>query len=351
MLGILVLGSTLFITYSLVKNALFGKQVSTESFTGTIDIIVPISSGDTFYTEQWARALLELRSPFVKIHILIDGHHSLIEHLNNFAAKFSFVEIHSFLTRPENTESTTWMISQISHRLESEVVVIADPELIPDGAIFSSLPKLTKEKDRVYLALPQTGKSKVINEAIALLHPNLLFASLFGMQKYRFTLTLPIISLTRMWMAMPLNTFRELPLQNLRGSFKDIFYQHWFDQKKQVSLAFGEKHLLRDYPVVFEEQLKEFRDFWNHLWNRHTRKSFAIMVYALIIWSFPLICFAHPFWSMGSIFLLVLYRFFSKIVFQESWTAAILHPLATVIAWAGFFWWIYEQAGPKKIRR
>jgi hypothetical protein len=351
MLGILVLCSTLFITFSLVKNALFGKQVSSDSFTGTIDVIVPVSGTDTFHPEQWSRALLDLRSPFVKIYILIDGHHPFIEQLNNFAAQFTFVEIHSFLTRPENTEATTWMISQISHRLSSEVVVIADPELIPSGTIFHSIAKMTKEKDRVYLTLPQTGKSKVVNEAIATLHPNLIFASLFGMQKYRFTLTLPIISLTRMWIAMPLQTFKELPSQNLRGQFKESFYQHWFDEKKAVSLAFGEKHLLRDYPIVIEEQLKEFRDFWSHLWNLHSRKSFAIMVYTLVVWSFPLICFAHPFWAMGSIFLLVLYRFFSKIVFQESWTAAILHPLATIISWAGLFWWIYEQAGPKKIRR
>ncbi len=74
MLGFLAMGLTTLMIYTLVKNALLGKQLSQgDKFSGTIELIIPVTSKSELFLEAWPTH--QIASGQLKVHILIDGHH------------------------------------------------------------------------------------------------------------------------------------------------------------------------------------------------------------------------------------------------------------------------------------
>ncbi len=348
MLGLLVIGTTVLLIFTLVKNALFGKQVSSsDHYSGPIELILPILPETLFLSEQWQKSFSQLKNVNLKVYVLVDGHHADIEPIMNFARNNPFVEVNSFVSRPAGTLPVPWMLQQISHRLLADVVIIGDADLVPSENLFESVAKIVTDKERVTLVLPQTAKTNVVIEAVSVLNPTLVFASLYGFRKIRRNLSHPFLALSQGWIAMPLSAFKLLPLENLRHiSWKVAIVEAFEAKETNTYLAFGEKHLVRTYPEYFEDMIRGMRDYWGKLWEeKELRKSFWFFVVALFVWSFPLICFfSHPFWAIGSFFLLILYRFFSKIVFQESWAGVILHPFACLVWLISLFWWVATNA-------
>jgi hypothetical protein len=101
---------------------------------------------------------------------------------------------------------------------------------------------------------------------------------------------------------------------------------------------------MRSYSTPLIAQANELKRYWEYLWTKEDKRGAALYLSILFIWSFPVFCFfTHPFWSLASIILLALYRFFSKIVFQESWGAIALHPFGVLFWIATFFWWAIES--------
>jgi hypothetical protein len=346
MLGLLALGLTAVMIFTLVKNALVGVQLSAnDKFNGSVDLIIPITKNSEFYLEPWMSnlSLLGTQGTFVKIHVLIDGHHPALHAWQELHRKLPNVEIHSFLSRPLGRESAPWMIEQISSKIEGSVVIIGDPELVPTQYAFSSIAKLVSEKQRAYFVLPQTVKGKPLIEAIATINPTLALASIYGFRRLRRNVSHPLVSIAQGWMGMPLETFRQFDWSKVNiFSWKEALAKGWDIENKSYVLAFGEKHLLRYYPETLQLQTMALGSYWNELWTKGDRSGVGIFLIALFIWSFPIFCFfTHPFWSIASFFLLTLYRFFTKIVFQESWRAMLLHPVAALV-WVGtFFWWAF----------
>jgi len=345
MLGLVALGLTVFMIYTLVKNALVGKQLSSDdTYTGTVELIIPITARSEFYLEPWMKALESFKSTpaNLKIHILIDGHHPSMAVWQELSTRLPCVELNSFLMRPSDTEAIPWMIEQISSKIKSSVVIIGDAELVPTEHAFASLSKLVSEKQKPCFALPQTAKLNPLGEAVAVLNPTLALASVFGFRKIRRNLSHPLMSIALGWMAMPLQTFQELNFSKITSrSWKQAMANQWDKKGETFILAFGEKHLLRYYPDDFKTQVFLLKEYWSELWNYADRAGLWLFLVALFLWSFPLICFfTHPFWSIASFFLLVLYRFFSKIVFQESWITIPLHPVGCLVWLGTLVWWI-----------
>lgn len=344
MLGLVALGLTAVMIYTLVKNALVGTQLSSEDhFSGTVELIIPITTRSEFYLEPWMKNLEGLSS-HVKIHLLIDGHHPAMLAWQELHQKLPGVVLHTFMTRPLGHEAVPWMLDQISSKITSDVVIIGDAELVPTKHAFDSLSKLVSEKQKAYFALPQTHKQNILGEAIAVINPTLALASIFGFRKIRRNVSHPLVSISQGWMGMPLALFRQFDWGKVNiPSWKEALAKEWDVENKTYILAFGEKQLMRYYPEETKIQILQLKTYWEELWLKGERTGLWLYLTALFIWSFPILCFfTHPFWSLSSIMLLVLYRFFTKIVFQESWGAMILHPVGCLI-WIGtFFWWGYE---------
>jgi hypothetical protein len=356
MLGLVALGLTVVMIYTLVKNALIGVQLSShDKFTGTIDLIIPITTRSEFYLEPWMRNLAEIHNlnGLVKIHILIDGHHPAVSAWQELHQKLPYVELHTFVMKPLGREGVPWMIEQIAPKISGEVVIIGDAELVPTEFAFMSLGKLVSEKQKAYFVLPQTNKQNVVGEAIAAINPTLALASVFGFRKIRRNVSHPLVSIAQGWMGMPLKMFQDFNWSKVNiPSWKEALAKGWDLENKSYILAFGEKHLLRYYAEDPGLQVAQLKTYWEELWLKGERTGLWLYLVVLFIWSFPIFCiFTHPFWSLASIVLLVLYRFFTKIVFQESWAAMFLHPVAALV-WIGtFVWWAIQGLKAKYGKR
>ncbi len=348
MLGLLALGLTAVMIFTLVKNALIGTQLSAkDSFTGTVELLIPISTHSEFYLEPWVRNLSYMRSVGgqVRIHILIDGHHPAINAWRELNQKIPYVEIHTYLTKPPGREGVPWMIEQIAPMITADVVIIGDAELVPTEEAFASIGKLVSEKQKAYFVLPQTQRLTVVGEAIAAINPTLALASVFGFRRIRRNVSHPLVSIAQGWMGMPSALFRSFDWSKVNiPSWKEALAKGWDVENKSYILAFGERHLLRYYPEDVMVQALQLKTYWEELWRKGERNGLCLYLAVLFIWSFPVFFFlSHPFWSLASLILLVLYRFFTKIVFQESFTSMLLHPVAVVV-WVGtFLWWAFEE--------
>lgn len=344
MLGLLALGLTTVMIYTLVRNALIGTQLAPrETFEGSVDLIIPIKAQSDFYLDPWLKNLSEPNhtGARIKIYILVDGHHPSLNVWQELQSKIPFVEIISFISKPVGREVTPWMIDQIKEKINANVVIIGDPELVPTIDIFSSLGKLITEKRKAFFVLPQTQKINILNEAIACINPTLALASTFGFRKMRRNVSHPLVSISEGWMAMPLTMFRDFNWSKINiSSWKEALVKAWEIENQNYILAFGEKHLLRYYPEDVKIHAQKISQYWADLWQKGERSGFWIYIIALFIWSFPVFFFfTHPFWSLGSICLLALYRFFTKIVFQESWGAMALHPFGALFWLGTCAWW------------
>lgn len=339
MLGLLALGLTSLMIFTLVKNALMGKQLSKDDqFNGSIELIIPVTAKSEFYLDAWQASFTNspLTSGQVRIHVLIDGHHPSLNAWQELKSRISFLEIHSFPMRPAHVEAAPWMLEQISPKIQGQIVIIGDPELVPSASAFTSIAQMITQKNRSYFIVPQTAKTNAWGEALSSLNPTLAFTSFYGVHKWRLNLSHPLLSISQGWMGMTLKTFQELDFKSVRiSTWKEALSRQWDEQKKSYHLAFGEKHLLRFYPETTSGLTNQMKEKWEDLWHKKDKMGFWLFLAALFLWSFPFVfLFTHPFWSMASFGLLVLYRFFSKIVFQESWMAIVLHP-AACLAWIG----------------
>lgn len=353
MLGLLTLGLTALMIYTLVKNALVGKQLSqADSFTGTIEVIVPVTSESELNLEAWGNAIhgSQFGHGQMKIHVLIDGHHPSLNDWQSHQKTMPYLEIHTLSMRPSHVEATPWLLEQISPHISGSIVIIADPELVPNQNAFLSIADTISEKKRSYFVVPQTAKLNVLGEAVAVLNPTLAYTSFFGFKKWRKNITHPLLSISQGWMAMELSTFKEIDFKLARiSTWKEFISRHWDEKKHNYHLAFGEKHLLRYYPTDIKVHLEKLKADWEKLWNKKNKVSFYLYAGTLFVWSFPIIClFTHPFWALASFFLLVLYRFFSKIVFQESWGSIMLHPIACIASMGTLVWMVVDKVKAKK---
>lgn len=357
MLGLVALGLTVVMIYTLVKNALIGTQLNSEDkFSGTIDLIIPMTTRSEFYLDPWMKNLHTFHQlgDRVRIHILIDGHHPAVNAWQELHQKLPHVELHTFLTRPLGKTAVPWMLEQISPKITGDVVILGDAELVPTEHAFLSLAKLVTEKQKAYFVLPQTQRQSIVGEAVAVINPTLALASVFGFRKIRRNVSHPLVSIAQGWMGMPKGHFDSFDWSKVNiPSWKEALAKAWDLENKTYILAFGEKHLLRHYPEDLKVQTFQLKTYWEELWLKGERTGLFIYLAVLFIWSFPLLCFiTHPFWSLASLLLLILYRFFTKIVFQESWGAMILHPLGCLIWTFTFIWWVIAglkgKYGPRR---
>jgi hypothetical protein len=347
MIGLFSFGLIIFMIYTLVKNALVGVQLNAkDSFEGSIELIIPITPRSEFHLEAWLKSLQEFRilNHRLKIHLLIDGHHPVITAWEELHQKLPLVELHTFPLRPENSSPAAWMISQVASKIQSDVVILGDPEITPSEGALLSIAYHVLSKNTPLLALPQTYRGPRLGEAIAALNPTLTFASVFGFKRYRRNLSHPLLSLSQAWLGMGQRTFKDLHFdRHFKPSWKQSICEQWDRGGMTFHLGFGEKLLQRNYPDHFMLQLHQMKTYWDELWTKGERTGLWIYLVCLFIWSFPIFFFtSKPFWSLLMIFLLAVYRFFTKVVFQERWSAIFLHPVS-ILVWVGtFFWWAFE---------
>lgn len=344
MIGLAALGLTVIMIYTLVKNALLGAQLNAlDSFEGKIDVLIPIQNNSSFYFDAWEESLAQFKNTgSLRIHFMIDGHYPRIGDWENLKTKYSHIEIHNFLMRPSETETIPWMIEQISKNIKAEIIIIGDAQSVANEAALISIAHHTQSKQSSLLILPQTAKLSILGEAVAVLNPTLALASIFGFHKFRKNLSHPLMSLCDGWISMDQKTFSEVSFAKLKNlSWREGLSRQWDEKNKNFQLIFGEKFLRRFYSKNFTEQFEALKQFWPLAWKNPDHLGTILYMTTLFLWAFPFIfLLTNPIWSTVGFFLLIIYRFFTKIVFQESWSALFLHPVAGIILIASCLQWI-----------
>jgi len=341
MLGLLVIALTCLLILTLVKNALLGQQLSkNDTFHGQVTLILPIEPKDQFEMNPWIDALQNLipYSGQIQILVLIDGHHYSTALWEKLADEFSFLKVKAFAKIKDAVPLVT-----------SDVVIIGDPDLIPTPHAFLSAAHHTSTRKRSYVTVPQTSKDSLLGEAFFSLNPVLAFTSLYGFTKFKRPFTRPLLSLSKCWMTFPREIFQRLTFDQQNClDWKESACVQLEEEKLKYYLAFGEKQLVRFYPTELKDQFYKMKGFWEQMWTTRSRKGFWIFTGILFLWSYPLMIFTNFFSAIFSLGLLIVYRFFSKIVFQESIRAIALHPIAC-LGWIGtFFWYFYDLLIKKK---
>ncbi len=334
MLGLLALGFTSLMIYTLVKNALFGIQLNkTSSFHGPLELVIPVGANQSIVFERWLDAI-DSFTPFngqLKIHFLFDGVQPDLDQWKKLSSTYPWIKIHHFTQRPNETESCSWMIDQISSSIDSSVIMITDPQTIPGPEALISLGSFISEKQIPIYTIPQTAQVSILSEAIFSLNPTLTFISLFGIKKWRKHFSQNLFGTSDGLLCLDLKLFRSIDFKSMGiTSWKDAAALEMQEQEIRFQIAFGEKFLKRFHSKTLDMALEEIAQTWQMMWNKKNKSTFWIFAASVFVWSFPVLCLiTHPFWAIASFFLLVLFRFFTKIVFQESWTSVVLHPVGS----------------------
>ena len=334
--------------YTIVKNALVGKQLSSSlSHSPSLSMIIPIQNEDPFYHLAWADFFKETQSfSDLDFIFMASPDHAEYPRLEEFLKDYPRTMLVSA------SGGLPSALEELKKQSMKETVVIADPQVIARKELLSSLEDLALTQDQPYFVLPQISKQTVLGEAVESVAPNLSLVSIFGFRKFRKNISHPLLSLSKGWLCLNKKIFLETPFHRIsHPSLKLSLAELWEEKEISYGLAFGEKNLLCLYPRILMDQLLSQKQSWERLWKTGERSGFALYLLSLFIWSFPILCFfTHPYWSVASFLLLSLYRFFSKIVFQTSLRATFLHPIACSVWLVSLGWWLVEEIRKKYLQ-
>jgi hypothetical protein len=334
MTGLMPIGLILTMIYNLVNNALRGLQIKNGEFTGTIDYLIPYYPHHHIPFEQWEQILQHSLDAKINVnfHFISAGHHEQTHNLENLQKKFSNIKVHVFMASQEDEILSTWMIENIRQHINAEIVFIADINLVPDESVLLNSSQNLKSGQSAQIIFPQTSKQNFIGDSLAQLSPGLCYISLFGRGQLRKNLSQHLIGLTQLCICMTKTQFQDLPWNKFSAvTWKEAILNTWNLQNTHFNVAFGEKHLKTYYPNLFKQHFVYMRTTWKKYWNHNNRIGLIIFIFIHLAWSLPLLSFlTHPFWALGSLLLIMMYRLFTKIIFQESWISVILHPFSSI---------------------
>ncbi len=327
--------------FTIVKNAIIAIQLNPKDhYKDSLELIVPILPEDYFNPEIWKKSFLEFQQLNVnnfRIHFLIEKHHSQSNELENLQKTFPFIEIHFFTTGPENIDAAPWMISQIKDQIKGKFVLLGDPDVIPSEKGLISIAYNLEKFERPLIVLPQVSQQNPIGEALESLGPGVALISLVTIKRKAKYFFYGLIGLSKSWLGMSLSQFKEITWQNHKNfSWKDYLYKHWEYSEAKLKLAFGEKFLIKHYPENYQLHLKSIFKYYQFLWTKGDRNTLFLYFMFQFIWFIPLALFwVYPLWTVAGLILILFYRFFTKIIFQESWISVCMHPISNCLHFVG----------------
>jgi hypothetical protein len=323
--------------FTLVKNAIIGVQLGPkDEYHESLEIILPITGTDYFYAEEWIKRIKTFhlfKQNNLRIHFLMDKHNPQTHILQGLEKDISFIEVHTFTILPENIQIVPWMISQISDQIKGKNVIVGDAEIIPTEEGLRSMAYNCDKHERPLLVLPQMARTHFAGEALESLSPSLALISFLTLSRRAKAYFYPLLEISNCWIIMKLEVFKDISWekQNL-PQWKHCVTHSWETKNIPLKLAFGEKHLTKYYPTPFKEHVNKLFKSTEALWELKNKNGLFLFLIFQFLWFIPIgFLGVYPLWTILGLFLLVLYRFFTKIIFQESWISVALHPISNFL--------------------
>ncbi len=340
MVGLIALALMIIMIYGLVSLAVRGKVAGPNAPKANSRFSICMILKD-----QHALSPLQLEHNLTIVSkyenaeflLMVQGMEAEVHAYEEMQKRFPSLKVFMVPNHPVVASVSGWMMQELLKLAKGDYLILLHSQLdLDEGMINSAINECQNNAKAIY-GLSQMKREFFLAESVFALTPQPIISSLKIPQKWKENIKLlNLTDFTSYFVLLSreqLNSMGNLDLSH-SGAVSEICHQ--LANKDELRFMYGEKHLTRRIPSTRNLILFEIRQIWNRLINAKDKRSIVLFIVGLLVWSFPwMIAITHPYWALVGFFLLGIYRFFTKIVFQETWPNIILHPLACLFWWYG----------------
>ncbi|GEM_PF-6361644 len=340
MFGLITLGLILVMIYGLVSQAVKGKVANSSAgkVPGKLSICMILKDQHNLTPLQLENNLKVFSQlPDAEFLLMVQGIEAEVYAYEELQKRYPVLKVFMVPNHPQVSSVSGWMMQELLKLAKGDYLLLLQPQLdVNLEMINSAMSECAHEEMAVY-GLAQVKREFFLAESVFALNPQLIISSLKLPLKWKKNIKLSSLSdFTNYFLLLnrkqltelgPLDLTQTGPVSSLVDSLMNL---------QQLKLMYGERHLSRRVPQHRSLILFEIRQFWSRLLNSREKTPLILFSIALFVWSFPwLFAATHLYWALVGFALMGIYRFFTKIVFQESWPNLVLHPLACIFWWYG----------------
>lgn len=325
MIGFIFLLLALRQIYIIIKNGLTAKQVKEAGSGQGVLVLVHVNNSDVVES-SYLTQLERVPAPH-KVHFIVKLDHPQILEFGNRSFK-----IESFDPR---VETSIDVINRLCAETHFESILISDGNILFNEQGLFGVEKLLHDHKGPFCILPQVHSNNLTVDCLYTLNPNLALISLLSFKKLTRSQQHPLLNISELSIAFRKIDFQAFPENSF---WKSSLFYSFRERAIGLKLCFGEKLFSIYLGANLNSLWPKMMNIWKEasLTHSYTAASFIVQ---LLVWSFPLLFFkSYPFYAIAIFFLLLIFRIFTLIIFQENLMSIIVHPIAGVMWLASFVW-------------
>ncbi|HLT22334.1 MAG TPA: hypothetical protein VKZ84_02785 [Bacteriovoracaceae bacterium] len=311
--------------YIIIKNGLTARQIKKASSGAGVLVLIEVKSGD-FLDTYFLNQVKSIHPPH-DLHFIVAMDHPQILELTG----------HDFQVASYNThiESPIDVINRISLESPLESILVTDLNIEFDSEGLFGVEKLLADTKGPYCIIPQVHSSNVTVDCLYTLNPHLALISLLSFKRLTRSFKQPLLNMSDLCIAFRKVDFELFPENS---NWKSSLFYGFRSRAIGLKLCFGEKHFSLYLGPDLKTLWQKMGKVWQKAGSLHDYSTATYLIQCFI-WIFPILFFdIHPFYSLGILFLLLIYRIFTFIIFQENILSILVHPIAGLMWLASFVW-------------
>lgn len=317
--------------YIIIKNGLTARQIRESTSGQGVLVLINIKPSDQL-DNTYLQQLTSISDPH-DLYLIAPLDHPQMLEFNNRNFRVAGYN--------QQVETAIDVINRLSLQSEREAILVSDTNIIFESHGLFGLEKLLIEAKGPYFIIPQIYSSNVTVDCLFTLNPNLALISLFSFKRLTRSLRHPLLAVSELCIAYRKKDFEHF---SEHEDWKSSLFYGFRTRAIGLKLCFGEKY----FSLYLEPNLFALWQRMLKTWDiAFTLKNYSVasLLIQSLIWSFPVIFFGlHPFYSIGIFLLLLIYRIFTFIIFQENILSILVHPIAGLL-WVGSFAWnMFEKS-------
>lgn len=309
--------------YIIIKNGLTSRQIKKASSGQGSLVLIMIKNSD-FIDLDFLQQLALIRSPHQPTLIIPMDHPQILQLAEQSIAVVSY---------DSSTQSAVTMINQLCGKSELESIFVCDFNIVFENDGLFGLEKILVENNGPFCIIPQVHSNNMTIDCLYTLNPNLALISLFSFKRLTRALRRPLLEVSELGLAFRKTDFKDFPENQ---EWKSSLFHGFHTRALGIKLCFGEKF----FSVYLASDLKALWQKMGKIWQKaEEAKDYSLpsLLVMCLIWAFPILFFeSHPFYAIAIIFLLLIYRLFTLIIFQENILSIVIHPISSVLWLARF---------------
>jgi|SRR5690554_2971011 len=311
--------------YIIIKNGLTARQIREANTGQGVLVLVEIKNSDHI-DDTYLSRLESIKAPHQLYLIAPLDHPQMLE----FSSRGFMMANYN-----HQVEKAIDVINRLSLETDCESILVSDANILFDSNGLFGLEKLLTDNKGPYYIVPQIYSENITIDCLFTLNPNLALISLFSFKRLTRSLRHPLLTMSEICIAYRKKDFELFPDHS---NWKSSILYDFRNRAIGLKLCFGEKffslYLKPDLASLWQKMRKQWEVALKS--KDYSASSFFIQT---LIWLFPVLFFElHPFYSIGIFLLLLIYRIFTFIIFQENILSLFVHPIAALMWLVSFGW-------------